>query len=104
MLVTYTCSGQIACGFAYMLVAYTCGGQIAKQHAVTSHCSQLNCELEKYPVNSWKYHANSGKPHPIQPSACHKESIGMSTLYFGPKSSEELFPGVKGFTFIVILD
>ena len=28
----------------------------------------------------------------------------MPTFYIGPQSSEELFPGVKGFTFIVIED
>ena len=61
--------------------------------------------LEKCPdnvrVELFEYHENSGKLHPLQPSTGHKEFIGISTFYVGPRSSEELNPRVKGFTFIV---
>ena len=38
----------------------------------------------------------------LQPSTGDKELIRVPTLHIGSRSSEELIPKVKGFTFIVI--
>ena len=39
-----------------------------------------------------------------KPSTGNKDSIGMPTLHFGPRGTEEYHFKVKGFIFIVIVD